>query len=270
MKQLPAITALAAALGCATLPAHADGRTMDEPLYELSAQYTRAGYAFPGASPMFGAGLHLTERNGILGGGLLVALLGWASAIAANQTHDYVGSTYGPGYRVDWYEERSEEEIAASRRAHASLMNTLYRGDHVFELDAYLPQAGVDGARGGRLALYFLRFGRRRSIEFGFRVGMSYQDLDVTRHRATELGAPLRLLIPLGSRAVIHTEVLLGWVGGLSSAPMAEGVTLAVMPVSAGLTLDATDRLFVRGTASTAAFADETALGFTVELGGRL
>jgi hypothetical protein len=172
---LPA--ALLLALLLAPAPARAQGFLLRDTLYEVSPMYM-GGYFFghgkgtpDPALPMMLSGIRIHERNGI--GGKLVAGTIVALALAMGSSNkEYMGSTYGRGYRIDYYRMKTPAELEAERRARAAAIDATLKNDYQMDLQIYFPIPGLTTARGFSWSLYpwSWAFGSRKSfiLELGF------------------------------------------------------------------------------------------------------
>ena len=163
--------------------------------YDLSAVYSQQGFGFPEGG-MTLTGLRFVERNSGLGKltvyfvtQLFMAL---GEGVAASSGR-YVGSSYGPGYRVDYYRRYSQAELNDMRAARESAGDAMLSSNMSLDLQLYLPIEGRSTASGISVELTPITFEFSSSGQFGLEVGFSYTKLsDVvpgdTRLRSYETG----------------------------------------------------------------------------------
>lgn len=118
--------------------------------YDFSAVYSHVSTGFAeGGFAM--TGLRFTERNSGLGKMLMYVttqlLLAAGEGMAASQGK-HVGTTYHPGYRVDYYRPYSSSELANMRAAREQAGDDLLHSNMSLDLQLYLPVAGRSTASG--------------------------------------------------------------------------------------------------------------------------
>jgi hypothetical protein len=238
--------------------AHADDNAsiIGDSGYHLSAFYMNGGYAFTGRTSRFQAmGLRLSERDGIVAGGVLTALLA-IPALASNSPNKHVGTDYvytpNATYRVDWYRAKTAEEREADQRATEGLLGWMYYSRHQFDIELFIPQKDVTQARGIGVSFMWASFGRRTVFELGAPKFRYITDREGgERYRVVEYGAPLRLWVPATSWLLFRFDATLGGTWASHQIPMMDNETqFGLVPVAAGLTAG-TERLFVSAGVST-------------------
>lgn len=172
--------------------------------YDFSAVYSHQGYGFAeGAMTL--TGLHFVERNSGLGkmtvyvvSQLLMAMGEAAASSGLVQKH--LGTEYGPGYRIDYYQRYSADEVAAMRRSREAAGESMLSSNMSLDLQLYLPMPGISTASGISAELTPLTIEFADSGEVGMEIAFAYTRLtDVvpgdTRLRTYDnLGLPIRLM----------------------------------------------------------------------------
>jgi hypothetical protein len=220
------------------------------------------------------SGVRITERNGIFGGGILSTLLWLPILLSGSQAYEYEGTTYHPGYKIDWYRKKSAEERARERAEAEDFLNTLYRADYQVDFDVYFPMPGVTNARGFSLTLFPFNTGERHLVEFGLKLSYIKDRVEDVNYRYLFYGAPVRLILAFfESMLHIHLQVDLG----IGADPeydkdhdAEEEEYLTIVPVSLGFTFSPIERLFIRANATLHTFGySQMGFGYSVELGAR-
>lgn len=177
---------------------------LSSPFYDLSAVYMQQGFGFP-EGPMRLTGFRFLERNAGLGKMTvwlvtqLVMAFGEAAA-ASGLVQKHLGTTYGPGYRIDYYQRFSNDEVAAMRRSREAAGDSMLSSNMSLDLQLYLPVQGLTTSSGISVELTPLTIEFADSGEVGMEVGFAYTRLTdfvpgTTRERTYDnLGVPIRLM----------------------------------------------------------------------------
>ena len=112
----------------------------------------------------------------------------------------HLGTEYGPGYRIDYYQRYSADEVAAMRRSREAAGESMLSSNMSLDLQLYLPMPGISTASGISAELTPLTIEFADSGEVGMEIAFAYTRLtDVvpgdTRLRTYDnLGLPIRLM----------------------------------------------------------------------------
>lgn len=119
--------------------------------YDFSAVYSRQGFGFA-EGPMTLTGLRFVERNSGLGKmtvyfvtQLLMAFGEAAASSGLVQKH--LGTEYGPGYRIDYYQRFSDAEVAAMRRSREATGDSMLSSNMSLDLETTFRKRGKPIAR---------------------------------------------------------------------------------------------------------------------------
>jgi len=262
--------------------------------YDLSAVYASHNFGFAEGG-IRATGLRFTERNSGLGKmtvyvvtQLLMSFGEAAAGSGAVQKH--VGTEYRPGYRIDYYQRFSAEEVASMRRSREEAGEELLASNMSLDLQLYLPLQGRSTSSGLSVEITPLTVQFTDSGQVGMELAFAYTKItdivagDPSRLRAYEnLGVPLRFMINWQ-----FVSAVLQWTpnffGGFGVNPgvmrknyekglEGEGKTLFYnnSPLSLALSLHPLRNVFVRGTGYWTQYAFTTSsLGFQLEAGIRL
>jgi hypothetical protein len=171
--------------------------------YDFSAVYSHVGTGFAeGGFAM--TGLRFLERNSGLGKMLMYfttqLLLAVGEGAAASQGR-YVGTTYHPGYRVDYYRPYSSRELANMRAAREKAGDDLLKSNMSLDLQLYLPLPGRSTSSGISAEITPLTVEFTDDGSIGLELAFQYakftdvQAGDPTKLRSFEyVGTPIRLM----------------------------------------------------------------------------
>jgi hypothetical protein len=276
LSHVVTVAVLGASLAMASV-ARAD-HFLGSTYYEFSPVYHQGGIAFAdGNLPMKASGLHIYERNGIGGKFVMTALVAVVMAMGRSDK-EYLGSSYGTDYRVDYYRMKSAEEMAAEDAAAAETINATAENEYQMDVQIYLPQDGYTTARGFSWEItpwsyQYERFG----FEVGFLLARVTDDIcptigaDGTKDMNAKVactysnfGSPLRLMYSVGSFATASLSWDLNWLAlGDDSTTLSHA-----SPVRALLTINPFERAFVRGGVVSSDFQVDN-VGYSLEAGLR-
>jgi hypothetical protein len=266
-------------------------------LFEVSPEYNYNNFVFPDAADkMQMVGLRIHERNGIAGRVFATAIVGIIMALGASD-REYVGSEYGYGYRIDYYRMKSSEEMAQEAAAREEAIDATASNEYQFDLRFYVRDdrwGGYSNGEGFILTLFPWSWGDGGWVfEFGFQVAYVYGLLKPgapsdtpadtggqpansntglpadsrEQYQYTNVGMPFRLIVPILSPWVYldnEWDVNFLWVFGKE-----EGKHDSYdAPFRSNLTLNLTERVFLRGGPSISAFSGD-AIGYQAEAGIR-
>jgi len=247
--------------------AHAEIPLLRDSYYEVSPFYQVGGGGF-GDGGLHLTGVHIYERNGFFGKALWVALIATLLAAGADDK-EYLGSTYGPGYRIDYYRQKSDAEIAAENSEREAIVDASAENEYQTDLRLFIPQEGISTARGYSFETYPLSwtFGRT-TLDVGLafsHITMSCpRDLGSGKCRTESFAMPLRLTIEFGPIAMLEAQLELNFLGLAGD----EQRTKYPHNVRIGAVLNATQRMFVRGSLAIPSF-DFGDIGLQLEAGVR-
>lgn len=263
-------------------------------LYDFSAVYSQQGFGFP-EGPMTLTGLRFVERNSGLGKLTVYVLtqlllaMGEAAASSGLVQH-HLGTSYGPGYRIDYYQRYSDAEVAEMRRSREAAGESMLSSNMSLDLQLYLPLPGRSTASGLSVELTPLTLEFADSGEVGMEVAFAYTRLSDpipggTRLRTYDnLGIPVRFMANwrflsvqlqwtanlLGGFGFDQRAVEKNYLTSLEGA-VDKPIFYNNSPLSLTLSLHPLKWLFVRGTGSWNRYTfDVGALGFQLEAGVRL
>ena len=120
--------------------------------YDLSAVYSHQGFGFT-EGPMTLTGFRFIERNSGLGKMTIYFLtqlfLAFGEAAASSGlVQKHLGTSYGPGYRIDYYQRFSADEVAAMRRSREATGDSMLSSNMSLDLQLFLPLPGRSTASG--------------------------------------------------------------------------------------------------------------------------
>lgn len=265
--------ATAAALAVAMLgsSARADIPILRDNYYEVGPAYSLGGYAFPLAHSDLGAtGIRIYERNGYFGKALWTIMVAAAMAMGQSDTV-YLGSEYGPGYRVDYYREKTYEERAADEQAREEAIDATSANEYQTDLQIFWPQEGLSKAKGFILSSYPFSWALGpTSLDFGLQVARVEgpcrrpgQASDITC-RYSNFGMPIRFAVPLWDIGMFDIQFDLNFLAAMED----DEATSHAHPFRAELTLHPWERIFVRGGVTLPSF-QTSELGLHLEAGVR-
>jgi hypothetical protein len=278
MPTLWAVT-LGMAVAGASWPsaAHADSdgaALLGSTYYELSPIYASGGITFPGGNePIKASGVHLYERNGL--GGKFISTVVVATILAAGSSNtEYMGSTYGSDYRVDYYRVKSADELAAEDASRQQSINAAADNEYQMDVQIYWPQEGHTTASGFSWEITPWVWGSadRFLFELGFLWTRMRDDVCpsmadpavLERCLYSNFGMPLRFTVPMTRFATVDLQWDLNW---LALADDEHGLSHA-SPLRLQVTLNPIDRLFARAGA-VASSLDTGKIGYVLEAGVR-
>ncbi len=262
--------------------------------YDLSAVYASHNFGFAEGG-MRATGLRFTERNSGLGKmtvyfvtQLFMAFGEAAASSGAVQKH--VGTEYRPGYRIDYYQRFSAEEVAGMRAAREQAGEDMLSSNMSLDLQLYLPVPGRSTSSGISIELTPLTIQFTGTGQIGMEIAFAWTKLtdivngDSTRLRAYEnLGVPIRFMAnwQFVSAVLQWTPNFFGGFGVDPSVmqrnyekglqPEAKTLFYNNSPLSLALSLHPLRNVFVRGTGYWTQYKfDVSALGFQLEAGIRL
>lgn len=268
-------TAVAGASWPSPARADSDGAALlGSTYYELGPMYASGGITFPGGNePIKASGLHLYERNGL--GGKFISTVVVATILAAGSSNtEYMGSTYGTDYRVDYYRVKSADELAAEEASRQQSINAAADNEYQMDVQIYWPQEGHTTATGFSWEITPWVWGSPDS--FLFELGFLWTRLrdDVCPSVAdpavlerclySNFGMPLRFTVPMTRFATLDLQWDLNW---LALADDEHGLSHA-SPVRLQVTLNPFERLFARAGA-VASSLDTGKIGYVLEAGVR-
>jgi len=264
--RLPAI-ALALLLTASSGAAHAELPLLRDSYYEVAPFYQAGGGGF-GDSGVHLTGIHIYERNGFFGKVVWTALVATLMALGATDS-EYLGSTYGPGYQIDYYRMKSDEELAADAAERDAVVDASAENDYQTDLRLYIPQDGISSARGYSFETYPFSW---TVGDTSFDLGLAFshitlpcpRDIGSGKCRTETFAMPLRVTIELGQIAMLEAQLELNFLGLGSD----EQRTKYPHNVRIGATLNATQRMFVRGNLVIPSF-DFGDIGLQLEAGVR-
>jgi hypothetical protein len=275
----PTIRALALAIGISMAisgAARAEIPLLRDSYYETGALYSSGGVGFGTThDPMVGSGLHIYERNGYGGKIVSTVIVATLMVLGASGDKEYLGSEYGAGYRVDYYRQRSAEEMAQDAEQRQAAMDATAKNEYQMDLQIFWPSESTGGKLKG--FSWSVWPGSWSFDAFTFELGFLWarthgpfcddDDPATTTKvdcRYSNFGSPIRFVVPVTRFATVDLQWDLNWLG-MSD----HGVRLSHdSPVRAELTLSPVERLYVRGGVSvpTASFDD---IGVTLVAGVR-
>lgn len=242
----PLALLLGLALGLLGAPARAGAEILTlrpiaiaDRYYEVSAVYGLEAYDVGGLKPFRLSGIHVSERNGVVGKMLVYVSTQLLLAVgqgAAQSQGKHVGTSYGPGYRVDYYRSYSSSEIADMNRARESAGESTLESEFQMDLQIFFPNEKLGTTtRGFRWEIAPLQFStgvdKDSRIDLGFELGFAWERLrdevtvpvakgtgtngrDFKARQMHFFGSPLRGL--LHTRFVnVMLEWRLNWLNGL-------------------------------------------------------
>lgn len=172
--------------------------------YDFSAVYSRQGFGFA-EGPMTLTGLRFVERNSGLGKmtvyfvtQLLMAFGEAAASSGLVQKH--LGTEYGPGYRIDYYQRFSDAEVAAMRRSREATGDSMLSSNMSLDLQLYLPVKGLTTASGISAEITPVTIEFADSGEVGMEIAFAYTRLvdtvpgDTRLRTYDNLGLPIRFM----------------------------------------------------------------------------
>lgn len=262
--------------------------------YDFSAVYSQQGFGFA-EGPMTLTGLRFVERNSGLGKMTVYFLtqlfLAFGEAAAGSGlVQKHLGTTYGPGYRIDYYQRFSDAEVAAMRRSREATGDSMLSSNMSLDLQLFVPLPGRSTASGISAEITPLTIEFADSGEVGMEVAFSYTRLsdpvpDGSRVRVYDnLGIPIRFMANwrfinvqlqwtanlLGGFGFQQKAVEQNYLKSLEGNPESP-IFYNNSPLSLTISAHPLRWLFVRGTGSWNRFVfDVGALGFSLEAGVRL
>lgn len=262
--------------------------------YDFSAVYSRQGFGFT-EGPMTLTGLRFVERNSGLGKMTvyfvtqLIMAMGEAAA-GSGLVQKHLGTSYGPGYRIDYYQRFSDEEVADMRRSREATGDSMLSSNMSLDLQLYLPIQGRSTASGISAEITPVTIEFADSGEVGMEIAFAYTRLEdrvpgSTRVRVYDnLGVPIRFManwrffafqlqwVPnifggIGFQQKYVEQNYLKSLEGSSDKPIFYNNS----PLSLTVSAHPLRWLFVRATGSWNRFTfDMGSLGFALEAGVRL
>ncbi|MBL8936687.1 MAG: hypothetical protein JNM69_19165 [Archangium sp.] len=172
--------------------------------YDFSAVYSRQGFGFA-EGPMTLTGLRFIERNSGLGKMTvyfvtqLIMAFGEAAA-GSGLVQKHLGTSYGPGYRIDYYQRFSDEEVAAMRRSREATGDSMLSSNMSLDLQLFLPIQGQSTASGISAEITPLTIEFADSGEVGMELAFAYTRIQdpvpgSARLRVYDnLGVPVRFM----------------------------------------------------------------------------
>lgn len=262
--------------------------------YDLSAVYSHQGFGFT-EGPMTLTGFRFIERNSGLGKMTVYFLtqlfLAFGEAAASSGlVQKHLGTSYGPGYRIDYYQRFSADEVAAMRRSREATGDSMLSSNMSLDLQLFLPLPGRSTASGISVEITPLTIEFADSGEVGMEIGFAYTRLSepvpgTTRERVYDnLGLPIRFManwqfvqlqlqwVPnfFGGVGIQQKYVEQNYLKSLEGSPD-KPIFYNNSPLSLTVSLHPLRWLFVRGTGSWNRFTfDVGSLGFALEAGVRL
>lgn len=240
-------------------------------------------------------GFRFVERNSGLGKMTVYFLtqlfLAFGEAAAASGlVQKHLGTSYGPGYRIDYYQRFSSDEVAAMRRSREATGDSMLSSNMSLDLQLFLPVQGQSTSSGLSVELTPLTLEFADSGEVGMELAFAYTRLQDTvpgdtRVRVYEnLGIPIRFManwrfiafqlqwVPnlFGGIGFNQETIEKNYISTRDGSPD-KPIFYNNSPLSLTVSVHPLRWLFVRGTGSWNRFTfDAGSLGFTLEAGVRL
>lgn len=255
-------------------PAHADDEIplLRDSYYEVGPIYWKGGISFNVEhDPFTATGVHIYERNGI--GGKLVATSFVAILLAMGRSDtEYLGSSYGVDYRVDYYRVKSPEEIAAEDAARSQAIDDTAANEYQMDVQIFWPHDDDSKAKGWSWSVWPFSW---TTDYFTAEVGILMErisgpfckdpmTMELRGCRYSNFGTPIRIAVPITRFALADIQWDANW---LALGDDSDFISHS-SPLRASLTLQPIDRLFVRG-GLMASTTDTEKLGVVLEAGVR-
>jgi hypothetical protein len=274
LLQLSALTLVALAGPTAARADAASAALLGSTYYELSPIYASGGITFPGGNePIKASGVHIYERNGLGGKFVSTAFIAVMLALGKSDT-EYMGSSYGSDYRVDYYRVKSADEVAAEDAARDRSVHAAADNEYQMDVQILFPQEGYTTASGFSWAITPWVWGSPDTFlfELGFLWTRVHDRVCPSEADPTQLesctysnfGMPIKLSMPITNLFIADLEWDLNW---LALASDEHGLSHA-SPVRAWLTFNPLDRVFARA-GVVASSTDTKKVGYVLEAGVR-
>jgi len=250
--------------------ARAEVPLLRDTYYEVAPTYQSGGISLGGHSAT-ATGLHLQERNGFLGKALWTAVVAITMALGASDA-EYLGSTYGPGYQIDYYRMKSDAELAQDAADRDASVDAAAQNEYQTNIYIYWPDKGLGSDTAGYIF---------ETYAFSFNFGPSALDFGLVfsnlrspcgkdrgasggKCGSESIGIPFRLTFDLARIATLETQLDINFLAfGDDTTRIAYDHGFKV-----GVSLHPWQRLFVRGGITIPDF-DFDELGFQLEAGLR-
>ncbi len=287
MKRALIIAICGAVLGATASSASAQHGPLhiNERYYEIGPVFFEGGVGFPGdaGDPMRASGIRVYERNGL--GGKIVATAIVATMLAMGRSDkEYLGSSYGYGYRVDYYRQKSASEMAAEDAARAAAVDATAKSEYQMDLQVFFPNGDAESTATGwswtlmfativsddktsvfEIGMLWARIKDQGFVPFSDEV-MNVDGVDSERRLYHNFGTPLRYVHHVKPFGWFDIQWDLNW---LALAEDESGLSHN-SPIRTSFTLNPLQgRFYLRGGAVFKGFTAED-LGYQVELGFRI
>lgn len=266
------LAALVLATSLVTAPArvaHAEVPLLRDNFYEIAPFYQSGGISLGGHTATV-SGLHIQERNGFFSKALWTVVVATLMALGQSDT-EYLGSDYGPGYRIDYYRYKTTEELAAEEAEREATVDAAAANEYQTNLYIFWPTDGLGDTAGYIFETYPLSMNfDALTLEFG--LGFSSvrskcgpeMNGGVGRCRSRSFSMPTRLNVDIAGMALFDIQFDLNFLAFGDDAR----ATTYDHGFRTGLTFHPWERLFVRGGVTIPDF-DFDELGFQLEAGLR-
>ena len=270
MTRPTSIAALALALSLVAAPAaRAEIPLLRDSFYEIAPFYQTGGLSLGGHEATV-SGLHIQERNGFFSKALWTVVVATLMALGQSDT-EYLGSEYGPGYRIDYYRIKSPEELAAEEAQRDATVDAAAANEYQTNLYIFWPMDGLGDTGGYIFETYpFSMSFDALTLEFGLGFSSLRSRCGPELHggtgacRSRSFSIPTRLNVDIASIALWDIQFDLNMLAFGDDGR----ATTYDHGFRTGLTLHPWERLFVRGGVTIPDF-DFDELGFQLEAGLR-
>ncbi len=264
-----ALAAFVLAGSLVATPVRAEVPLLRDSYYEFAPYYQTGGVSLGGHDAEI-TGIHIQERNGYFGKAIWTVLVATLMALGASD-REYLGSDYGPGYRIDYYRMKSPEEMAYEEAQREATVDAAAANEYQTDLKVFFPVAGTGDTRGYIFETYPASFNAGRfTFDIGF--GMTHirskcgpeMKGGVGRCGTDSISIPFRTSFDIAGIAILDLQFdmnFLAFDDDTRSTTYDHGFKL-------GATLHPWQRAFVRGGMSIPDF-DFGELGFSLEAGVR-
>lgn len=249
--------------------AHAEVPLMRDSFYELAPFYQSGGVSLGGHTATV-SGLHIQERNGFFSKALWTVVVATLMALGQSDT-EYLGSEYGPGYRIDYYRYKSPEELAAEEADREATVDAAAANEYQTNLYLFWPMEGLGDTSGVIFETYPLSMNfDALTLEFGLGFSSVRSRCGPEMNGGTgkcysrSFSIPTRLNVDIAAIALWDIQFDMNFLAFGDDAPR----TTYDHGFRTGLTLHPWERLFVRGGVTIPDF-DFEELGFQLEAGVR-
>lgn len=251
-------------------PARAEVPLLRDSYYEVAPYYQTGGVSLGGHAAEI-TGVHITERNGFFSKALWTVLVATLMAFGGSD-REYLGSEYGPGYRVDYYRLKSPEEMAREEAAREATVDAAAANEYQTDLKIFFPAGDDLGDTIGYVFETYPLSLNADAFTFDFGFGMSHvrsrcgpeMNGGTGRCSSNSLSIPMRASVDIAGVALLDMQLDLNFLAfGEDSRATTYDHGFRV-----GASLHPWQRVFVRGGVSIPDF-DFDELGFSLEAGVR-